>query len=1553
MPFRRLVLLFVIAIISVSHAAPERIAVDSSLPDAPPITADVTGHSSDGLDLRLDIGSLETTTVTLDGKEWTSLALEGGTIDGLFGQPALPVWTTLIVVPDGAAISVAGTIQKTHAIGDLDIAPMPATGEKTNIDHAWYDSGQRAEPELVSVGEPARMGGITVVPLVIRPLSYDAATRTATIASQVDVSMTWHGGQTVATDRVSRTTRELVASAALNWPQVRDEMGDDGGRLGTWVIIHPVGSSYETTLAPLVDWRRRQGYNVIEADINDTGSTTSSIHSYLQTLYNTVDPPLEFATFVGDANGTIAIPTWRETLSGYYGEGDHPYTLHDGGDQLPDIHIGRLSCRTLTELDNIVDKILNYETDPPRENTDWFERGLAVGDPNDSGITTVFCATWLADQLYGIGYDRVYMVLGGNFADLMYNSLNEGRSVFGYRGFYGMSGFTAGHASVLTNGGMLPFAIFPTCDTGSFLSNTTCRSEAFLRNRGGGAIGAIGTATPGTDTRHNNCYYLGVFEGLINTPEHRQGAALSRGKLELYLHYALTEPDVVEIWSTWNTLMGDPATDIWLGVPDEIVVTHPTTVPANVGSLPVVVTAGGLPVAGAYVTALVDDHIQHVGMTNDAGEVLLTMGGDLGSSVDLTVSGHNLIPYQGSVTVSNQDHWVALDTFHVDGDGIAVPTEMVGIELVMRNLGLLTATDVTVEVVSESSWLEVVDANASFGTIASGSVGAALDPVGVTVADNTPDGVSCQLRLLVSSGGGDWVSQLVLVVQGSDLHQAGTTFFTDDPDPGVTTDVVIGIQNVGSLAASSSQAVLRSRSLWVTINDSTGTYDAVPVGGQSTNSADPFTVTFADDMVRGASVPLTLVLYQTDGARRRIDLNVIVGDRAVTDPTGSDAYGYYAFDSGDIGYAETHTFDWVEIDPSRGGPGADTGLTDTLYERDDVDTFSLPFTFRFYGISHDQVSICSNGWIAFGDTDYPEWRNWSLPAAGSPHAMIAVFWDDLVQQGDDKVYHWFDEAEHRYIVEWSRMDNLTNGEQTCQVILYDPEYYPTVSLDGIVVCQYLDFNNNDIDRGYATLGIQSPDGHDGLCYSYYNMLAPGAAAPHDGFAITYVPAGRRVPVTCDVSPAFLDVTIPPDDQHVEMLHIVNDGEDGPPLVYDIAQVDPALGGDGAKDMTGCTVTVTETGYEPGVPLEVHLELYNGSPDDEWIKSFLVELPPGVDLIGGTDLVGDGGHSIFWQGASGDGADADWLGSGANMINQYETATGSFTIEVDYGVGNLSLDWLMVGDLYGGEPHDISGSFDLECTGNMINLLSPNGGEVWSAGEERSIAWETSPDVVSLAVELSRDGGGAWETLGSSVPASDGAYVWTVSGAVSDQCLVRITSDDNPLVTDTCSAPFTIQGDISWLVVGTPAGEVLAGNSVEITLTFDSTGMAFGDYEQLLVITNSAGPDVVVPVTMHVSATSVIEELPQVNALNQNHPNPFNPQTIIEFALVRTGPVDLAVYDLNGRRVARLVRGEQAAGRHRVLWDGRGLDGRTLASGTYVYRLVADGEVMSRKLTLLK
>jgi len=102
------------------------------------------------------------------------------------------------------------------------------------------------------------------------------------------------------------------------------------------------------------------------------------------------------------------------------------------------------------------------------------------------------------------------------------------------------------------------------------------------------------------------------------------------------------------------------------------------------------------------------------------------------------------------------------------------------------------------------------------------------------------------------------------------------------------------------------------------------------------------------------------------------------------------------------------------------------------------------------------------------------------------------------------------------------------------------------------------------------------------------------------------------------------------------------------------------------------------------------------------------------------------------------------------------------------------------------------------------------------------------------------------------------------------------------------------------------------------------------------------------INVNYTNTEVEEELPNIVQLGQNYPNPFNPTTQIQYALPEATNVRLEIFNVVGQRVATLVSGQQSAGQHSVSFDAS-----NLASGVYVYRLMAGSFIETKKMLLIK
>jgi hypothetical protein len=226
-----------------------------------------------------------------------------------------------------------------------------------------------------------------------------------------------------------------------------------------------------------------------------------------------------------------------------------------------------------------------------------------------------------------------------------------------------------------------------------------------------------------------------------------------------------------------------------------------------------------------------------------------------------------------------------------------------------------------------------------------------------------------------------------------------------------------------------------------------------------------------------------------------LDFSIVVGQSVPTD-TGY----YYAYYSGGP-HAESPTYSWVAIDSTQtANPGVSLDLG-----RNETVVIDLPFTFRYYGIDYDRISICGNGWIAMDSTDSYDFSNTGIPNADGPSGMIAGIWDYLEpgasgEPGD--VYYYHDAANNRFIIEYYMIEHYPSGGyyETFEIILHDPAHYTTPTGDGEIIVQYL----TELQLATsATIGIENFSETVGIEYNYSNNYDSLAVPITNAFAIRY------------------------------------------------------------------------------------------------------------------------------------------------------------------------------------------------------------------------------------------------------------------------------------------------------------------------------------------------------------------------------------------------------------------------------------------------------------------
>ncbi|MFH1195874.1 MAG: T9SS type A sorting domain-containing protein [bacterium] len=88
-------------------------------------------------------------------------------------------------------------------------------------------------------------------------------------------------------------------------------------------------------------------------------------------------------------------------------------------------------------------------------------------------------------------------------------------------------------------------------------------------------------------------------------------------------------------------------------------------------------------------------------------------------------------------------------------------------------------------------------------------------------------------------------------------------------------------------------------------------------------------------------------------------------------------------------------------------------------------------------------------------------------------------------------------------------------------------------------------------------------------------------------------------------------------------------------------------------------------------------------------------------------------------------------------------------------------------------------------------------------------------------------------------------------------------------------------------------------------------------------------------------------------IEQNYPNPFNPTTTIQYEIKKEGIVDLKIYDVTGSLIKNIVNDYVQPGQYKVTWDSTNESGQKVASGTYIYQIKIDNNIIAKKMLLLK
>ncbi|MFH1689826.1 MAG: FlgD immunoglobulin-like domain containing protein, partial [Candidatus Eisenbacteria bacterium] len=695
---------------------------------------------------------------------------------------------------------------------------------------------------------------------------------------------------------------------------------------------------------------------------------------------------------------------------------------------------------------------------------------------------------------------------------------------------------------------------------------------------------------------------------------------------------------------------------------------------------------------------------------------------------------------------------------------------------------------------------------------------------------------------------------------------------------------------------------------------------------------------------------------------------------------GPDGFGYTWTDSDEPGGP---AFVWNDIS----GVGTPVTLLD-----DDFAEVPLPFEFAFYGRPQTDVRISSNGYLTFV-SDATAYNHDPIPTTTSPSDLIAPFWVDLNPELGGTIHYHHDENTGRFVVQYTDVyDYWSTGTKTFQVLL-DP--------DGSIRFKYLDMNGV-VD--VCSIGIEDVLGLSGLQVSF------NAPYVHDALTVLIedaapwlveAPAGgaQLGGISREIELTAYPEGLPTGLHEVNLVFESNDPDEpefvvtlgllviGPPEV-EVQPEDLAftvMGGGAACD----TLNVSNVGGSD-------LTWYIGKdPRDPGSHG-----QPGGRAEGGPERFANSAASSERPVAPSSGDEGRGGERGYGGPDSY-----GYSWKDSNTLGGPAYSWfdiyeigsqLMMGDdteqtialplpfpFYGGVENFVTVSSNGYLTFGSNGSVPTNGPIPDAAVPNALVApfWDDlnpgiagavhtffEPQSMSFIVQYTGVATVAepWSSKTFQVILrDDGSMLFqynTMTGTVTT-ATIGIESPSGavglPVAYDEAYVENGLAVEITpgcpWLTAAPWYGVSAPGMSEPVTVCVNAADLELGEHECNLLV-RSDDPDsvtVIVPILVYVVDTGV-EGDPVRYELFGNFPNPFNPVTEIRYVLPTGATVELEIYSLSGRLVRTLLAGEsQDPGRYAVIWDGRERDGNLAASGVYFYRLVADGEALTRKMILLK
>jgi len=876
-------------------------AVSSVTLGSHPTSAELIRDGGEGLTVRYSIEKLDLEEVQTKEGVFTRVSVPEFSTTNVAGLPALPLLRQIISVPEGAQVKAefSSALQESYLLSDLGwdkpIIPMQESVSKSEdpakvpfvVNHSFYSGNSWTDDPAIAVTELGHMRGYRLFALDFVPIRYNPAQGRMEVIYSAEVEVQFINPDHIATQELRAKTFSPAFEAPLRSVLLNPDINRaslNRHPMGYLIITPP---NFIPALEPFIQWKQQEGFNVILASTNDTGTTASSIKGYLQAIWNDAtvsNPAPSYLMIVGDV---AQIPSNQGNTASHVT--DLTYVRLQGSDYLPEMYFGRFSATTPAEVTNQVNKTLMYEKYAMPDDSYLQEVVMIAGvdsywsNTHANGAINYSTGNYF-NTTHGIDSHTYLYPASGSSASAIVQNVSNGVGYVNYTAHgsetsWADPSFTINNINSLQNTNKFPVVVGNCCLTSAF-NTGTCFAEAWLRAENKGAVVYVG-GTNSTYWDEDYWWAVGWKPPIVGT-----GSPFVSGRSGAYdaMFHEHNEPfedwgsniasmvfmanmAVVQSGSTranmyWEiySIMGDPSLIPWLGIPQENSFLAPQTLFMGLGSLEVIADPY------TYVAISMDGELHGVGLTDASGLLSLdfTPFSEPGTArlvltrslrkpviVDIPVI-PNVGPY---VTVS------PITVVDPNQNGIAEAGETIMMSLTFNNVGIQNATNLSATTTTDNPYVSILEGSAGLPDIPAESQLTMTQVFNVLFHLNIPDQEKVFFDITVTDGTNQWVSTRSLIVNAPELAFGNLTMIDTNGDgflqPGEDVSITLNLTNNGHMAAESGSLTIMAQHPGIILNTNGFILPSLGVG---VTIPVTFTVSLGADLADGDIIPVGLSL---------------------------------------------------------------------------------------------------------------------------------------------------------------------------------------------------------------------------------------------------------------------------------------------------------------------------------------------------------------------------------------------------------------------------------------------------------------------------------------------------------------------------------------------------------------------------------------------------------------------------------------------------------------------------------------------------------------------